>query len=33
MNDDGVLFEVRVLRSKDPHRSASVRVVARGGTA
>lgn len=33
MNADGLLFEVRVLRSKNPHRNAAVRVVAKGGTA
>ena len=33
MNTDGLLFEVRVLRSKNPHRQRTVRVVARGGTA
>ncbi|HKF49319.1 MAG TPA: hypothetical protein VKB38_18310 [Terracidiphilus sp.] len=33
MNADGLLFEVRVLRSKNPHRNAAVRVIARGGTA
>jgi hypothetical protein len=33
MKDDGVLFQVRVLRSEDPHRNASVRVIARGGAA
>ncbi|HWG20074.1 MAG TPA: hypothetical protein VG225_06045 [Terracidiphilus sp.] len=33
MNEDGLLFEVRVLRSKNPHRESAVRVLARGGTA
>lgn len=33
MNTDGLLFEVRVLRSKNPHRQRTVRVVARGGAA
>jgi hypothetical protein len=33
MNADGVLFEVRVLRSKNPHRTKTVRVVAKGGAA
>jgi hypothetical protein len=33
MNADGLLFEVRVLRSKNPHRTKSVRVVAKGGAA
>lgn len=33
MNADGLLFEVRVLRSKNPHRNNTVRVVARGGAA
>lgn len=33
MNADGLLFEVRVLRSKNPHRNKSVRVIARGGVA
>jgi hypothetical protein len=30
MNTDGLLFEVRVLRSKNPHRKRAVRVMARG---
>lgn len=33
MNADGLLFEVRVLRSKNPHRNTTVRVPARGGVA
>ncbi len=33
MKNDGLLFEVRVLRAKNPHRSAAVSVVARGGAA
>lgn len=33
MNADGLLFEVRVLRSQNPHRTKAVRVVARGGVA
>ena len=33
MNTDGLLFEVRVLRSKNPHRQGTVRIVARGGAA
>lgn len=33
MQDDGVLFQVRVLRSKDPHRNTAIRLVARGGSA
>jgi hypothetical protein len=33
MNADGLLFEVRVLRSKNPHRTKAVRVVAKGGAA
>jgi len=33
MNADGLLFEVRVLRSKNPHRNKAVRVAARGGAA
>lgn len=33
MNADGLLFEVRVLRSKNPHRDKTVRVMARGGAA
>ena len=33
MNADGLLFEVRVLRSKNPHRTKTVRLVAKGGTA
>jgi hypothetical protein len=33
MNADGLLFEVRVLRSKNPHRTKTVRVVAKGGAA
>ena len=33
MNADGLLFEVRVLRSKNPHRNKTVRVMARGGAA
>lgn len=33
MNADGLLFEVRVLRSKDPHRTKAVRVLAKGGVA
>jgi hypothetical protein len=33
MNAEGLLFEVRVLRSKNPHRMKSVRVVAKGGAA
>ena len=30
MNADGLLFEVRVLRSKNPHRTKTVRLVAKG---
>ncbi|HEY2858368.1 MAG TPA: hypothetical protein VGJ21_08125 [Terracidiphilus sp.] len=33
MNAEGLLFEVRVLRSKNPHRTKTVRLVAKGGTA
>ncbi|HWE87347.1 MAG TPA: hypothetical protein VG267_20540 [Terracidiphilus sp.] len=33
MTSEGLLFEVRVLRSKNPHRETAVRVVANGGTA
>jgi hypothetical protein len=33
MNADGLLFEVRVLRSKNPHRTKTVRLVSKGGTA
>jgi hypothetical protein len=33
MNADGLLFEVRVLRSKNPHRTKAVRVIAKGGAA
>jgi hypothetical protein len=33
MNADGLLFEVRVLRSKNPHRTQAVRVFAKGGAA
>jgi len=33
MNADGLLFEVRVLRSQNPHRTKAVRVAARGGAA
>lgn len=33
MNENGVLFEVRVLRSKNPHRTKTVRLVSRGGAA
>lgn len=33
MTNEGLLFEVRVLRSKNPHRETSVRVLANGGTA
>ena len=33
MNADGLLFEVRVLRSKNPHRMNTVRVIAKGGAA
>ena len=33
MNADGLLFEVRVLRSKNPHRMKAVRVIAKGGAA
>lgn len=33
MSSEGLLFEVRVLRSKNPHRETAVRVVANGGTA
>jgi len=33
MANEGLLFEVRVLRSKNPHRETAVRVVANGGTA
>jgi len=33
MNTDGLLFDVRVLRSRHPHRDATARVVAKGGTA
>lgn len=31
MNAEGLLFEVRVLRSRDPHLDASVRLSAKGG--
>lgn len=33
MNAEGLLFEVRVLRSKNPHRTTAVRVVQKGGAA
>lgn len=33
MTNEGLLFEVRVLRSKNPHRQTAVRVMANGGTA
>jgi hypothetical protein len=33
MNAEGLLFEVRVLRSKNPHRTQAVRVIAKGGAA
>ena len=33
MTKEGLLFEVRVLRSKNPYRETSVRLVANGGTA
>lgn len=33
MSSEGLLFEVRVLRSKNPHRQTSVRVLANGGVA
>lgn len=33
MTKEGLLFEVRVLRSKNPHRDTSVRLVANGGKA
>lgn len=33
MTNEGLLFEVRVLRSKNPHRDTSVRLVANGGKA
>jgi hypothetical protein len=33
MNADGLLFEVRVLRSKNPHRTKAVRVIAKEGAA
>jgi hypothetical protein len=33
MTANGLLFEVRVLRAKDPHRNAAVRVMAKGGAA
>jgi len=33
MNADGLLFEVRVLRSRIPHRQLTARAVAKGGTA
>jgi hypothetical protein len=33
MNADGLLFEVRVLRSKNPHRTKTVRLIAKGGVA
>jgi hypothetical protein len=33
MTNEGLLFEVRVLRSKNPHRQTAVRVTANGGTA
>jgi hypothetical protein len=33
MNAEGLLFEVRVLRSKNPHRTKAVRVIAKGGAA
>lgn len=32
MTSEGLLFKVRVLRSKNPHPDATVRVVANGGT-
>jgi hypothetical protein len=32
-NADRLLFEVRVLRSKNPHRMNAVRVIAKGGAA
>jgi hypothetical protein len=33
MTADGLLFEVRVLRSRNPHREMMARVAAKGGTA
>jgi hypothetical protein len=33
MNAEGLLFEVRVLRSKNLHRTKAVRVIAKGGAA
>ena len=33
ITSEGLLFEVRVLRSKNPHRDTAVRLVASGGTA
>jgi hypothetical protein len=33
MNADGLLFEVRVLRSKNPHRTNAVHVIAKAGAA
>jgi len=33
MQKDGLLFEVRVLRSRGPHRELTARVTAKGGTA
>jgi hypothetical protein len=33
MNAEGLLFEVRVLRSKNPHRTKVVHVIAKGGAA
>jgi hypothetical protein len=33
MTNEGLLFEVRVLRSRNPYRNTAVRVVANGGTA
>lgn len=33
MTSEGLLFEVRVLRSKNPHRQTAVRIMANGGTA
>jgi hypothetical protein len=33
MKADGLLFEVRVLRSRTPHRETAIRVPAKGGTA
>jgi hypothetical protein len=33
MKADGLLFEVRVLRSRSPHRDATIQIAAKGGTA